>query len=208
MTDEIHTRRLVMRRWRPGDRAPFAEINADPEVMRFFPSLLTREQSDALIERIEEHFDTHGYGLWALQLEDRLIGFTGLSWMTWQAAFTPAVEVGWRLARSAWGNGYASEAATASLSRGFHDVDSIVSVTAACNTPSERVMQRIGLHHVQGFDHPHLPAQHPLRRHVLYRADRDTWCPGCEVCCPGRVVDTGRSDPTRRSRPRARGAGS
>lgn len=177
MTDEIRTWRLVMRRWQPQDRAPFAEINADPEVMRYFPAVLTSQQSDALIDRIESHFVEHGYGLWALQVQGRLVGFTGLSWATWEAAFTPAVEVGWRLARSAWGHGYASEAATAALSRGFQDVDSIVSFTAVSNTPSERVMKRIGLRHVYDFDHPRLADQHPLQRHVLYRADRETWQP-------------------------------
>jgi RimJ/RimL family protein N-acetyltransferase len=177
MTDEIRTPRLLMRRWQHRDRAPFADINADLEVMRYFPSLLTREKSDALIDRIEEHFAEHGYGLWALEVEGRLLGFTGLSWATWEAEFTPAVEVGWRLARFAWGRGYASEAATAALLRGFQDVDSIVSFTAMSNEPSKRVMQRIGLRHVYDFDHPQLPDQHPLQRHVLYRADRGTWQP-------------------------------
>ena len=177
MTDEIRTPRLLMRRWQHRDRAPFADINADPEVMRYFPAPLTREQSDALVDRIEEHFDEHGYGLWALEVEGRLLGFTGLSWATWEAEFTPAVEVGWRLARSAWGRGYASEAATAALVRGFQDVESIVSFTAVSNQPSVRVMRRIGLRHVDDFDHPRLPDQHPLRRHVLYRADRRTWQP-------------------------------
>lgn len=177
MTDEIRTRRLVMRRWQPSDRAPFAQINADAEVMRFFPAALTRAESDALIDRIEAHFVEHGYGLWALQVQGRLVGFTGLSWVGWEADFTPALEVGWRLARAAWGHGYASEAAAAALSRGFLDVDSVVSFTAAANKRSERVMNRIGLHYVHTFDHPRLADQHPLQRHVLYRADRETWQP-------------------------------
>ncbi|WP_448613331.1 GNAT family N-acetyltransferase [Modestobacter sp. URMC 112] len=177
MTDEIRTPRLLMRRWQPRDRAPFADMNADPQVMRYFPAPLTREQSDALVDRIEQHFAEHGYGLWALEADGRLLGFTGLSWVTWEAGFTPAVEVGWRLARFAWGAGYASEAATAALVRGFQDVESIVSFTAASNEPSTRVMRRIGLRHVYDFDHPRLPDQHPLRRHVLYRADRESWHP-------------------------------
>lgn len=175
MTDEIRTSRLLMRRWQRRDRSPFADINADPEVMQYFPSSLTRQESDDLVDRIEEHFVEHGYGLWALEVQGRLLGFTGLSWATWEADFTPAVEVGWRLARTAWGRGYASEAASAALSRGFQDVDSVVSFTAMSNEPSRRVMERIGLRHVYDFDHPGLSDQHPLQRHVLYRADRVTW---------------------------------
>lgn len=180
MTDEIRTSRLLLRRWQRRDRAPFADMNADPEVMRYFPSTLTREESDALMDRIEEHFVEHGYGLWALEVQGRLLGFTGLSWATWASDFTPAVEVGWRLARTEWGRGYASEAATAAIVRGLQDVDSVVSFTAVSNEPSQRVMQRIGLRHVRDFDHPRLPDQHRLRPHVLYRADRATWqaCPG------------------------------
>lgn len=177
MTDEIHTSRLVMRRWQGRDRAPFAAINADPEVMRYFPSTLTRPESDALVDRIEEHFVEHGYGLWALEAQGRFVGLTGLLWATWESDFTPALEVGWRLGRSAWGRGYASEAATAAVARGFEDVDSIVSFTATSNQPSRRVMERIGLRHVDDFEHPRLPDRHPLRRHVLYRADRLTWRP-------------------------------
>lgn len=177
MTDEIRTRRLLMRRWQPADRAEFAQINVDLQVMRYFPTALTRQESDALIDRIEAHFAKHGYGLWAVQVERRLVGFTGLSWVTWEADFTPALEVGWRLARSAWGHGYASEAAVAALSRGFQDVDSVISFTAATNEPSQAVMERIGLHHVDDFDHPQLADRHPLRRHLLYRADRETWQP-------------------------------
>jgi len=177
MTDEIRTSRLLMRRWQRRDRAPFADINADPEVMRYFPSTLTPRESEALIDRIEEHFVEHGYGLWALEVQGRLVGFTGLSWATWEADFTPAVEVGWRLARTEWGRGFASEAATAAILRGLQDVDSIVSFTSVSNEPSQRVMQRIGLRHVGDFNHPRLSDQQRLRPHVLYRADRATWQP-------------------------------
>ncbi len=175
MTDEIRTARVLMRRWQDRDRVPFAVMNADPEVMEHFPAALTVEQSDALVDRIEEHFLEHGFGLWALEAEGSFVGFTGLSWCTWDAGFTPAVEVGWRLARPAWGRGYASEAATAALLRGFQDLDSIVSFTATANAPSQRVMERIGMHHVLDFDHPGVADRHPLRRHVLYRAERLSW---------------------------------
>ncbi|HEU0100930.1 MAG TPA: GNAT family N-acetyltransferase [Mycobacteriales bacterium] len=171
-TAEIRTARLVLRRWRDADRTPFAALNADPEVMRHFPAPLTRQQSDALVDRFEAQFDEHGYGAWAVDADGTLIGFTGLLWATWPSTFTPALEVGWRLARPAWGAGYASEAATAALTRGWQYVDSIISLTATTNRRSERVMQRIGMRYVQQFDHPKLAAGHPLRRHVLYRADR------------------------------------
>lgn len=177
VTDEMRTARLVLRRWRDQDREPFAELNADPEVMHHFPAPLTREQSDAFVDRIEDHFAAHGYGLWAIEVEGRFIGFTGLLWLRFQADFTPALEVGWRLARPAWGHGYASEAATAALARGFQEVDRIVSVTATSNEASRRVMERIGLSYRHDFEHPSLPEGHELRRHVLYRADRSTWQP-------------------------------
>ena len=177
MTDELRTDRLLLRRWRDADRRQFAAMNADPVVMAHFPSTLTREQSDALVDRIEAHFDEHGFGLWAVEADGRFLGFTGLQWATWEADFTPALEVGWRLARSAWGSGYATEAATAALQRGFAEVDSVVSVTAAINERSERVMQRLGMYREREFDHSRLEPGSPLRRHVLYRADRATWSP-------------------------------
>src|SRR6266508_3945438 len=110
---ELCTERLLLRRWRPGDRAPFAALNADPEVMRHFPATLSRDESAALIEQIEGRFEREGWGLWALELRatGRFIGFTGLSRPSFDAHFTPAVEIGWRLAREAWGRGYATEAA-------------------------------------------------------------------------------------------------
>jgi RimJ/RimL family protein N-acetyltransferase len=177
VTDELRTQRLLLRRWRDADREPFAALNADPEVMRHFPAPLTREQSDALVDRLEAQFDEHGYGAWAVEAGGELLGFTGLLQATWEAEFTPAVEVGWRLRRSAWGHGYASEAATAALRTGFAHVDSIISVTATTNERSQRVMHRLGMRYVQEFDHPRVPEGSPLRRHLLYRADRDTWQP-------------------------------
>jgi RimJ/RimL family protein N-acetyltransferase len=167
---ELRTDRLLLRRWRESDRAPFAALSADPVVMEHFPARLTREQSDAFVDRIEAHFDEHGYGLWAVELEGAFLGFTGLVWQTYEAAFTPALEVGWRLARSAWGHGYATEAATAALARGVQEVDSVVSTTALTNLRSQRVMQRLGMRRELEFDHPRVPQGHPVRPHVLYRA--------------------------------------
>lgn len=175
----LRTERCVLRGWTPADRAPFAELNADPEVMRHFPAPLIREQSDAFVDRIEVGFAEHGWGLWAVQVAGRFAGFTGLSVAKIAAPFTPAVEVGWRLARWAWGHGYATEAAGAALRYGFTEAGAaeIVSFTAQTNERSQAVMRRLGMTRDPGedFDHPALPAGHPLRRHVLYRlsaADR------------------------------------
>ena len=173
----MRTARLLLREWRDEDREPFAAMNADPQVMEHFPAPLTREESDAFADRIETHFTEHGYGLWALEDQTGFVGFTGLSWATFDAPFNPSLEVGWRLARSAWGKGYATEAATAALQRGFREVGSITSFTAVVNVRSWRVMERIGMHREGEFDHPRVPEGHPVRRHVLYRADRQTWSP-------------------------------
>ena len=166
---ELRTDRLLLRRWRDGDREPFAALNADPVVMEHFPSSLTREDSDALVDRIEAHFDEHGYGLWAVVADGTFLGFTGLVWQTYEASFTPALEVGWRLARGAWGHGYATEAARAALARGLSEVDSVVSTTALTNVRSQRVMERLGMRRELEFDHPRVPEGHPVRPHVLFR---------------------------------------
>ena len=166
---ELRTGRLLLRRWRDADRAPFAAMNADPVVMEHFPAPLTREQSDALVDRIEAYFDEHGYGLWAVEADDAFVGFTGLVWQTYDAPFTPALEVGWRLARTAWGHGYATEAATAALARGLSEVGSVVSTTALTNLRSQRVMQRLGMRREREFAHPRVPEGHPVRPHVLHR---------------------------------------
>ena len=172
---ELDTDRLLLRRWRQADRAPFAALNADPEVMAHFPAPLSRAQSDQMIDRMEAAFERQGYGLWAIELRatGELLGFTGLNEVSFDAHFTPAVEVAWRLARPAWGFGYASEAARAALAYGFDAVglEEIVSFTTVGNARSQAVMRRLGMTHepADDFDHPGLPAGHPLRAHVLYR---------------------------------------
>jgi RimJ/RimL family protein N-acetyltransferase len=172
---ELRTERLTLRRWRDADREPFAAVNADPRVMEFFLAPLSREGSDALVERIEAGFDRHGFGLWALEVRGsgEFIGFTGLAPPEFDAHFTPAVEVGWRLAAPAWGQGYATEAARAAIGFGFEraGLEEIVSMTSATNLRSRAVMERLGMSHdpADDFDHPAIPAGHPLRRHVLYR---------------------------------------
>jgi RimJ/RimL family protein N-acetyltransferase len=167
--------RVLLRRWRDEDRAPFAALNADPQVMQFFPRPLERVESDALVERIERHFAEHGFGLWALELPGvaPFIGFAGLAVPRFTAHFTPCVEIGWRLAAGHWGHGYATEAARAALTRGFgrHGLLEVVSFTVPANRRSRAVMVRLGMTHdpAEDFDHPGLPEGHPLRRHVLYR---------------------------------------
>jgi RimJ/RimL family protein N-acetyltransferase len=172
---ELSTPRLKLRGWLPDDREPFAALNADPAVMEFFSAPLSRHQSDDLIERIEAGFALRGFGLWAVEVREsgEFVGFTGLAVPPFEAHFTPAVEIGWRLARPAWGRGYATEAAEASLSFGFGEagLSEIVSFAVVGNRRSRAVMERLGMTHdpADDFDHPHLPVGNPLRRHVLYR---------------------------------------
>lgn len=176
----LRTARLLLRPWRAADLEPFAALNADPAVMRWFPSTLTRADSDALAARIRSHLDEHGWGLWAVEARGTapFLGFVGLAPLTFAARFTPAVEVGWRLAAQWWGRGYAPEAARAAVRVGFDrlGLDEIVSVTAVGNAPSRRVMDKLGMTHDprDDFDHPNVPPDSPLRRHVLYRLRRDT----------------------------------
>lgn len=176
---ELRTERLWLRRWTDTDREPFAVLNSDPEVMEFLPSMLTRAESDAMVDRIEASFDERAFGLFAVEVVEtgRFIGFVGLWPAGFEAAFTPAVEVGWRLARPAWGHGYATEAARATVADGFDRVElqDIVSFTSVINERSQRVMQRVGMTRdpVEDFDHPRLDEGHRLRRHVLYRTSKD-----------------------------------
>jgi ribosomal-protein-alanine N-acetyltransferase len=178
---ELRTGRLLLRRWRDADRDAFAELNADCEVMEHFPEPFPREESDALVDHIEAGFEQHGFGFWAVELvaSSEFIGFTGLALAGFEAHFTPAVEVGWRLKRSAWGHGYATEAARAAMTYGFDGVGvrQIVSFTPTNNMRSRAVMERLGMSHdpAGDFDHPSLPLGHPLRRFVLYRTSWDRW---------------------------------
>jgi RimJ/RimL family protein N-acetyltransferase len=169
------TERLVLRGWRDDDRDAFAAMNTDPEVMHYFHDTMTREQSDAMLDRMQAALEAQGWGLWALERRDtgQLIGFTGLAVPSYDLPFNPCVEVGWRLARSAWGRGYATEAAREALRVGFDEVglDEVVSLTSVPNTPSRAVMERIGMTRDLGgdFEHPAVPLGHPMRPHVLYR---------------------------------------
>ena len=169
---ELRTDRLRLRHWRPEDREPFAALNADPEVRRYFPSVLDRAESDAEADRHAAGLEERGWGLWAVEVVggDPFVGYVGLA----PAPFVDAVEIGWRLARSVWGRGYAPEGARAVLDHAFGPavgLDELVSFTAVANAPSRRVMEKIGMTHdpADDFDHPRIAEGHPLRRHVLYR---------------------------------------
>lgn len=179
----LTTDRLVLREWRDEDVPPFAALNADPVVMEYFPSTLTADQTAEMVERIRTGFATNGYGLWAAEVRETggVIGFIGLSSPSWESHFTPAVEVGWRLARDAWGRGYAPEAAAAAIDWAFANLDlpsdQIVSFTAVGNLKSRRVMEKLGFTHdpAEDFDHPILPLDSHVSRHVLYRLPRAAW---------------------------------
>lgn len=172
----IETSRLILRPWRASDLLPFAEQNADPVVMRFLGGVLTRRESDAYVERAERNRAGSGFCKWAVEAPGvaPFIGAVGLTQVTFEASFTPAVEVAWRLHRRYWGSGYATEAAHAAIEDGFTRVGltEIVALTALGNTASMRVMERLGMTRTMEFDHPGIPEGSPLRRHIRYRLSR------------------------------------
>ncbi|MBL8711124.1 MAG: GNAT family N-acetyltransferase [Rhodospirillaceae bacterium] len=176
----LATARLLLRPWRESDKAPFAALNADPRVTATLAGSLTRAESDAFADRLAAHIAEHGWGLWAIEVKEGapFIGYAGLSRPRFEAAFTPCVEIGWRLAFAHWGHGYATEAALAVKAFAFETLHlpEIVSFTTIGNTRSRAVMERIGLVYDPNgdFDHPSLGPDHPLRPHVLYRLKRPT----------------------------------
>jgi ribosomal-protein-alanine N-acetyltransferase len=178
---EVRTERLLLRGWRAEDLPVFAAMNADPEVMEHFPALLTSEESDGFVGRVVAGWAANGFGLWAVEQvgDGTFLGFAGLTRPRFDAPFMPAVEVGWRFARRAWGKGFATEAGRASLAFGFDVVglDVIVSFTSPANVRSWRVMERLGMTHdpSDDFDHPRVAEGSPLRRHLLYRLRRADW---------------------------------
>lgn len=177
---DLHTERLLLRRWRDSDREPFARMNADPAVMEHFPALLTRAESDAAVGWIEAGFADRGYGLWAAELRatGEFIGFVGLSVPAFHAHFTPCVEIGWRLAAAHWGTGLATEGARAVVRQAFEVIglNEIVSFTVPANLRSRRVMEKLGFTHDErdDFDYPNLSPGHPMRKHVLYRLSKSS----------------------------------
>ncbi len=169
----LETSRLILRPWRETDVAPFAEMNADCKVMQYFPAPLSYQESASLVERCQKHFDEYGFGLWAVELKEtaEFAGFIGLAVPQFTAYFTPCVEIGWRLAAPYWNQGYATEGAQAALDFGFDqcNLKEVLSFTVPANVASRRVMEKIGMSYIDNFDHPALPGDDPLCRHVLYR---------------------------------------
>ena len=177
----LHTPRLTLREWRDADVDSFAAMFDDPKVMEFLLPAPNRAAIEAIVGRVRAHFGQHGFGWWAAELKatGQFIGFIGLSHVPFEAHFTPAVEIGWRLASEHWGKGYATEGAKTALDFGFTRLGlrEIVSFTVSANRRSWHVMQRIGMTHNQAddFDHPRLAEGDPLRRHVLHRISRARW---------------------------------
>lgn len=180
----LKTKRLILRPWREEDLEPFAQLNADPRVMEYFPATLSKAESDQLAQRIKNKMDEKGWGMWAVSVPGiaEFIGLIGLNsedQVSFPAPFTPAVEVGWRIAFEYWGKGYATEGAKAALAYGFETLNlgEIVSFTAVQNMRSRRIMEKIGMHHdpKDDFDHPKLSKEHKLNRHVLYRLKSSDW---------------------------------
>jgi RimJ/RimL family protein N-acetyltransferase len=177
---EIETPRLLLRQWRDSDREPFADLNADPVVMEFFPAPQDRASSDAAINAWSEQIDSRGWSNWAVQsrASGAFVGFIGLTVPKRVLPFSPCVEIGWRLAREHWGHGYATEGARHALDAAFEraGLTEVVSFTALLNVRSRAVMQRIGMRDTrQDFEHPALPPGHHLRPHCLYRITRAGW---------------------------------
>jgi RimJ/RimL family protein N-acetyltransferase len=180
---EFDTERLAFRAWQDKHRAPFAAMNADPEVMRYFPALLSSEQSNAGIDIWRQQFADKGWSNWAVELLEtgEFMGFIGLSVPRRQLPFSPCVEIGWRLKRTTWGKGYATEGAKQCLRIGFEQLglEEVVSFTTLTNRASVKVMQRIGMTNANAnFEHPAVPEGHPLRAHCLYRITRTQWRSG------------------------------
>jgi RimJ/RimL family protein N-acetyltransferase len=177
----ITTARLRLRPWRDEDLPAFAALNADPRVMEHFPGTPGRAESDAMVARNRDHFAAHGFGFWAAEVPGRaaFVGFVGVAVPRFEAHFTPCVEIGWRLAAEHWGQGYATEAASAVLAHAFGPLglEEVVSLTVPANRRSRRVTERLGMTRspADDFEHPSLPEGHPLRPHVLYRLSRAAW---------------------------------
>ena len=179
-TAQLETPRLILRRWRSSDREPYAAMNADPEVMRYFPAVLDRERSDLSADRIDAGFDLHGHGRWAMERRDtgEFIGFTGVGPMPEGVPGSDGMEIGWRVAHAHWRQGFALEAATAALDAAFAPdavpaLQEVNSITAVINEPSRGVMRRLGMRHVDDFAHPVVPEGSPIRAHVRYVLTRD-----------------------------------
>lgn len=170
---------IKLRQWQEADRDFFAAMNADPQVMEFLLKRLDREESDHLFNRIKNHIEKKGWGLWAVDFDGELAGWTGLNAPRFESHFTPCFEIGWRLAPRFWGKGIATRAARQALQIGFEEIGikEIVSFTTLQNIRSVRVMEKIGMirDNEGDFDHPMVPGEHALLRHLLYRLSLSRW---------------------------------
>lgn len=169
----LSTKRLILRQWTAADLQPFITMNSDPDVMRYFPAPLAAPETAAMVERIKAHFQQHKFGLFAVEHKTTaaFMGFTGLAVPSFNAFFTPCIEIGWRFKKEFWGQGFATEAAIACLQYGFAEpgLTEIYSFTSVHNLPSEKLMQRIGMKYLSTFDHPKISKEHTLCPHVLYK---------------------------------------
>jgi ribosomal-protein-alanine N-acetyltransferase len=177
---ELKTDRLLLRQWVEQDLPVFALLNSDPEVMAYFPALLSREESDEVARKCKSLISERGWGFWAVELKSSgdFIGFVGLHIPKLNLPFSPCVEIGWRLRKTCWGNGYATEAAAEALNYAFDilKLDEVVSFTVISNFRSRSVMERLGFSNThQNFEHPDIQKGHPLSEHALYKITRDEW---------------------------------
>lgn len=181
---EIEPARLKLRQWRKGDLPGFARLNADPIVMKYYPSVLQPEESSAMASKLEALITEKGWGFWAVELKNgnEFIGFVGLHEPNYDLPVTPCVEIGWRLAQQYWGHGYATEAGKAALALAFGELNltEVYSFTSVQNRKSQAVMERLGMYNTGGnFAHPMIPENNPLREHVLYKIDKQIWANHC-----------------------------
>lgn len=174
----LRTKRLRLRPWRNDDLDALAAMNADPDVMRYFPKCLNRDGSAEMMARNTQHMQRHGFAWWALEVPgvSSFAGGVSLLMPGFDAHFTPAFEIGWRLPKAFWGKGYATEAARAVLDFAFYHIglSEVVSYTTVDNEQSRKVMTRLGMTNrsADNFGHPLLPFNHPFKHHVLYRLTR------------------------------------
>lgn len=174
MSTQLTTDRLILRPWKVEDYEPFARMTADPEVMKYFPSCLSKAESDFQAKRLQTLIETNGWGFWAVELKNtaEFIGFVGLHRQENAIPNAPFIEIGWRLAKTHWRQGYATEAAKKALDFGFKHLaaNAIYAFTPLTNIPSQKVMQKLGMANTQqDFDHPKVATNHPLARHCLYK---------------------------------------
>ncbi|WP_435949418.1 GNAT family N-acetyltransferase [Psychrobacter sp. DM8] len=176
----LTTERLILRQWQAGDYADFAQMNADAEVMKYFPKRLTTAQSDMIAHKCQQIIEDNGWGFWVVSLKqtNKFIGMVGLNQTHANMPFAPSVEIGWRLQKRYWGQGYATEAARAALCFAFDELkfDEVVAFTAVINEHSQMIMKRIGMSNTQDdFYHPMLDSKHSLAKQVLYKIKQEQW---------------------------------